>query len=116
MRLAFVPSSALVLTLLAGCGGSATSSSAPAAKPSTASAAASAQPASSASATAKPAAIGLTKIKAAYSQVSAAQGALYITIDNGIFAKYGLDVDLSQVAGTQQVPALQAGELQIGTP
>jgi ABC-type nitrate/sulfonate/bicarbonate transport system substrate-binding protein len=122
-----------LVVLLAACGGSAAPSAAPASAPQPAvsaaasakppasasakpAASASAKPAGSGSAAAKPAASGLTRVKAAYSQVSAAQGALYAAIDNGFFAKYGIDVDLGQVAGTQQVPALQANELQFGTP
>lgn len=115
----------VALAALAACGGSAApaapSASAPASKPA---AAASAAPASAAtkpsaaaaSAKASGAASGLTKLKAAYSQTSAVQGALYLAVDQGFFQKYGLDVEVSQVAGTQQVPAMTAGELQFGTP
>ncbi len=117
------PISASLAVLLAACGGSAAPSAGPASvAPKAVASAGSAKPAVSAaakpaaSASAKPAVSGLTRVKAAYSQVSAAQGALYAAIDNGFFAKYGLDVDLGQVAGTQQVPALQANELQFGTP
>ncbi len=95
-----------LILLLAACGGSA------AAPSSAASASADAVGSSSA----KPAASGLTKVKGAYSQISAAQGAMYIAIDQGFYAKHGLDVELTQVAGTQQIPAMTAGELQFGTP
>lgn len=131
--------SALVAVLiLAACGGEAApASSSPAAaaasKPAAATSApasASAKPAAAASApasaSAKPAApasgsaaakpASLTKVKAAYSQVSAVQGPLYVGIDQKMFEKYGLDVEAGLVAGTQQPPAMQAGELQFGTP
>ena len=122
---------ALSIVTLASCGGgaapsapsSATASAAkPAAvasasaKPASASAKPAASGAAAASASAKPAASGLTKVKAAYSQVSAVQGALYAGVDQKICAKYGLDVEVLRVAGTQQVPAMQSGELQFGTP
>ncbi len=98
----------------------ATASAKPAGSAGAASGAASAKPAASAAAnvpaSAKPAASGLTKVKAAYSQTSAVQGEMYVAVDLGIFAKHGIDIDLTQVAGTAQVPAMVAGELQFGTP
>src|SRR5712691_8606686 len=106
--LKLTPTVACVL-LLAACGGAAapSSPSAAASKPA---------PSASAGASAKPAASGLIKVKAAYSQVSAVQGALYAGVDQKIFQKYGLDVEAGLVGGTQQPPAMQAGELQFGTP
>jgi len=47
-------------------------------------------------------------------QASSVQGALYIARENGFFARHRLEVDLSQVGGTQQVAALLSGELQFG--
>lgn len=41
---------------------------------------------------------------------------MYIAIDKGFFANHGVDVQLTQVGGTQQIPAMTAGELQFGTP
>lgn len=126
-----LPVAFCLLLTLAACGGAAApaapSSVAPASKPaaaaSAAPASASAKPNAAASgasvnASSKPsgAASGLTKLKAAYSQTSSVQGALYLGADQGFFQKYGLDVEISQVAGTQQVPAMTAGELQFGTP
>jgi ABC-type nitrate/sulfonate/bicarbonate transport system substrate-binding protein len=127
--------SGLLTLALAACGSAAApaASTPPAASPSpaasastkpaasaAASASASAKPAASGSAAAKPAASpaasGLIKVKAAYSQVSAVQGALYVGVDQKFFQKYGLDVDAGLVAGPQQPPAMQAGELQFGTP
>jgi|SRR5579883_1361868 len=127
-KLRLAAASAFVAALtLAACGSAAApTSSAPApaspaaSKPaaSAGAASASAKPAASgaASASAKPAGSGLTKVKAAYSQVSAVQGPLYVGVDRQIFQKYGLEVDAGLVAGTQQPPAMQAGELQFGTP
>jgi ABC-type nitrate/sulfonate/bicarbonate transport system substrate-binding protein len=126
---ALMPAAAGLCVVLAACGGGASApatsapASAAAAKPAT-SAATSAKPAASAAASkpaagsssAKPAASGLTTIKNAYSQTSAVQGPIYAASDQGFFKKYGLDVQISQVAGTAQVPAMTAGELQIGTP
>jgi|SRR5579884_22408 NitT/TauT family transport system substrate-binding protein len=59
---------------------------------------------------------GLTKVRAAYSQVSGTQGVLYTAVELKFFQRYGLEVEAGQVAGTQQVPAMQAGELQFGVP
>ena len=104
----------LCLITLAACGGQASpassspAASAPASKPAAASS--SAKPAASAAAS------GLITIKNAYAQTSAVQGPIYIASDLGFFKKYGLDVQISQVSGTAQVPAMTAGELQIGTP
>jgi ABC-type nitrate/sulfonate/bicarbonate transport system substrate-binding protein len=112
---------AALVAALAGCGGAASTpsaapaSSAPAAPASKPAAASSAAPASASAAGSAPAS-GLIKIKAAYSQTSAVQGPMYLAADQGFFRKYGLDVEISQVAGTQQVPAMTAGELQFGTP
>ena len=61
-------------------------------------------------------AANLTKLTAAYSQVSAVQAPLYVAGDQGFFRKYGIDVNIVLIAGTQQVPAMTAGELQFGTP
>jgi ABC-type nitrate/sulfonate/bicarbonate transport system substrate-binding protein len=76
-------------------------------------AAASARPGASA---ASPPASGLIKLKAAYSQVTSSQGVLYTAVEQKFFERYGLEVDASQVGGTQQPPAMQAGEVQFGTP
>jgi ABC-type nitrate/sulfonate/bicarbonate transport system substrate-binding protein len=53
-------------------------------------------------------------VKGAYAQASSVQGALYIAREKGMFARHGLDVELSQIGGTQQVAALLSGELQFG--
>ena len=53
-------------------------------------------------------------VKGAFAQASSVQGALYVAREKGLFANHGLDVQLSQVGGTQQVAALLSGELQFG--
>ncbi|MBV9173170.1 MAG: ABC transporter substrate-binding protein [Chloroflexi bacterium] len=53
-------------------------------------------------------------IKGAYAQASSVQGALYVGREKGMFANHGLDVEMSQVGGTQQVAALLSGELAFG--
>jgi NitT/TauT family transport system substrate-binding protein len=131
---AVVAASACALALVAcGGGAAAPASSAPAA--SAAAPGGSAKPAASAGAaggSAKPAASastpasgqaapgasasGLTKIKLAYSQVSAAATPIYVAADQGFYQKYGLDVDVGMVAGPQQVPAMMSGEIQFGSP
>ncbi|MDE3076739.1 MAG: ABC transporter substrate-binding protein, partial [Chloroflexota bacterium] len=103
-----------------GAGGAASSSASPSPASSAAKPAASrgsAAASSAAASSAKPASSqALVKVKAAFSQISAVQGPMYVAVDHHFFEKYGLDVSLSRVAGTQQVPAMSAGELQFGTP
>jgi NitT/TauT family transport system substrate-binding protein len=53
-------------------------------------------------------------VKGAYAQASSVQGAVYVAREKGFFAKRGLNVELSQIGGTQQVAALLSGELQFG--
>jgi NitT/TauT family transport system substrate-binding protein len=123
---------------LAGCGGAAAPASSPPAAPSSAaakpsagadssaasakpaasaapSAAASAKPAGSgaASAAAKPAASGLTRIAASHPD-GGAHLPLWYAQEKGLFAKYGLDVDIRPLGGgPPSVAALQAGETKI---
>ncbi len=122
---------ALCALALAACGGGAAApassspaapaSSAPVSKPAAA-ASAPAKPVASgsASASAKPAgsaaASGLTRVKLAFSQVSAAATPIYVAADQGFYQKHGLDVSIGQIAGPQQVPAMTSGEIQFGTP
>lgn len=87
--------------------------SAPASAPSSAAPGASGKPAASG---ASAEASGLVQLKAAYSQVTSSQGVLYTAVEQKFFERYGLQVDASQVGGTQQPPAMQAGEVQFGTP
>src|SRR5207244_13541504 len=65
-----------------------------------------------ASAAAKPA--STVTVKGAYAQASSVQGAVYVAREKGLFAKHGLNVELSEIGGTQQVAALLSGELQFG--
>ena len=102
--------------VLAACGGGAAPAASSPAPSSVSVTAKLAAASGSAAGSGKPAASGLTKVKAAYSQISAVQGPLYVGIDQKIFQKYGLDVEAGLVAGTQQPPAMQAGEIQFGTP
>jgi ABC-type nitrate/sulfonate/bicarbonate transport system substrate-binding protein len=110
---------------MAGCGGAApaASSAAPAnapasvAKPAAsagASAASSgtAKPAGSGSAAAKPAGSGLLPIKMVYAQNAAVQEPIFVAKDAGFWAKNGLDVSMTRVGGTAQVPAITSGEAQ----
>jgi ABC-type nitrate/sulfonate/bicarbonate transport system substrate-binding protein len=56
---------------------------------------------------------GLTPVRTAYSAVSAGIGTLWLTQENGIFKKHGLDSSLIYIrGGTTAVQALLAGEIQ----
>jgi NitT/TauT family transport system substrate-binding protein len=93
---------------------SASPASAAATKPSAA-ASASAKPAASAggAAAAKPAASGgLTPIKMVFAQNAAVQEPIFVAKDAGFWAKNGLDVSMTRVGGTAQVPAITSGEAQ----
>lgn len=100
---------AAFVLLLAACA----SGPAPAAPSQTTAPVTSAKPAASA---ASAAASGLIEVKTAYSQVTASQGVLYVAIERKFFERYGLAVSARQIGGTQQVPALETGDLQFGTP
>ena len=57
----------------------------------------------------------LTPVRTAYSAVSAGIGTLWLTQENGIFKKHGLDSSLIYIrGGTTAVQALLAGEIQFG--
>jgi hypothetical protein len=86
-------------------------SQAGAAQPQATAAAGAAQPQSTPAAT-RPAAT--VTVKGAYAQASSVQGALYVAREKGFFGRHGLNVELSQIGGTQQVAALLSGELQFG--
>ena len=58
--------------------------------------------------------VATVTVKGAYAQASSVQGAVYVAREKGLFAKHGLNVELSQIGGTQQVAALLSGELQVG--
>jgi NitT/TauT family transport system substrate-binding protein len=57
---------------------------------------------------------GPISVKAAYPQVTAAVAPVYVAADQGFFQQNGLEVELSQVTGPNQVAALGTGELQFG--
>jgi hypothetical protein len=87
------------------------------AKPATSASAA--PPAASAPAGAKPAASGsaavsggLLPIKMVYAQNAATQEVLFVAKEGGFWAKNGLDVAMTRVGGTAQVPAITSGEAQ----
>jgi NitT/TauT family transport system substrate-binding protein len=51
-------------------------------------------------------------LKAAYAQASTVQGVIYVAREKAFFSRHGLDVELSQVGGVQQVAALVSGDIQ----
>jgi ABC-type nitrate/sulfonate/bicarbonate transport system substrate-binding protein len=115
--------------LLAACGGAAASAAtapassgaAPAgAKPASAgaSASASAKPAASPGQAAKPAASAAASGSAghlvvAYGQPSMQNSILWIAQDQGLFKKYGVDTDMTQVTGPAITQGLIAGQLEL---
>jgi ABC-type nitrate/sulfonate/bicarbonate transport system substrate-binding protein len=55
------------------------------------------------------------KVRAAYSAISGAMLPAWVAAERGLFAKHGLDVDLSYIAaGPKLLGALLSGELQFG--
>jgi NitT/TauT family transport system substrate-binding protein len=103
---------------VAGKPSAAASGTAASAKPA-GSAGASAKPAASASAEAaasafaNPSASGLTPVKSSYSQATVTQGALFVGVEQGFFARNGLNVTVQQINASAQVASLIAGEVQI---
>ncbi|HEX6513350.1 MAG TPA: ABC transporter substrate-binding protein, partial [Chloroflexota bacterium] len=73
---------------------------------------ASSKPAGSASAAASPAASGLLPIKMVYAQNAATQEIIFTAKEGGFWAENGLDVAMTRVGGTAQVPAITSGEAQ----
>jgi hypothetical protein len=63
---------------------------------------------------APPAAPSLTSIHATYSNLVATELPVWLAQDQGIFAKHGLDVDLRLADSGAGMPALLAGEVQMG--
>ena len=51
-------------------------------------------------------------MRVGYAQATVTQGALFAAVDEGFFARGGLDVSIQAVGGPAQVPALLAGEVQ----
>ena len=58
------------------------------------------------------AASGLTPIKMVYAQNAAVQEPIFVAKDAGFWAKNGLDVEMTNVTGTAQVPAITSGQAQ----
>jgi ABC-type nitrate/sulfonate/bicarbonate transport system substrate-binding protein len=57
----------------------------------------------------------LVSVRVAYSALSAGIGTLWLTHEEGIFRKHGLDSNLVYIrGGTTAVQALLAGEIQFG--
>jgi ABC-type nitrate/sulfonate/bicarbonate transport system substrate-binding protein len=91
----------------------AASAASTAAKPAASAASAAANPAASvASTAAKPAASGLIATKSGFTTVSPTAAPQWVGKERGFFAKNGLDVGLTSVQATAQMPALMANELQ----
>jgi NitT/TauT family transport system substrate-binding protein len=115
--------------LLAACSGApaaapSSSAAAPTSAAAPASGGASAKPAGSAAASAKPAGSGsttspaasgqLTKITAAYINVSGSNISLFVAREGGYFQTHGIDLDLQFINGAAKgMPALIAGQVQI---
>src|SRR5258705_12584091 len=56
------------------------------------------------------------RINAIYASIAGDHAALYVAQEMGLFRKYGLDVNLSYIAGAAQViQTMMAGENQIAT-
>src|ERR1044071_10425595 len=56
------------------------------------------------------------RINAIYASIAGDHAALYVAQDLGLFRKYGLDVNLTYIAGAAQViQTMMAGENQIAT-
>jgi NitT/TauT family transport system substrate-binding protein len=96
----------IALALLMACAGGGT----PAAR---APADAAAQPAAASSAPTAAAPAPLTKVRAAYAVVSAGVAPVWLALDQGLWQKHGLDVELTLISGApNNVAALLAGDVQ----
>ena len=81
-----------------------------------------AKPAEKTDAAAKPAAPAsagrsskeLQKVRISYSAVTAFQSLSWVAKDRGLFEKYGLDAEVTQIATVEQISALNAGKVDIG--
>lgn len=132
------PLAGLLLLGLAACGGAAPTASPSTAVPpgsaaasppaSSAAASAPAKPAASAPASvapasgaAKPAASAaapsgsVVQIKAGFTTISPTAGPLWVGKDRGVFARNGLDVNLTSTTANATLPAVMANELQFAT-
>lgn len=104
-----------LIVALAGCAQPAGPQPQRAAPATTGNAAAGGPPASAAphNATTQSLAAPPTKIRLAYSQIWGANVVPWLAYEAGVFAKHGLDVEMSYVASSQTVPATLSGEVDI---
>jgi NitT/TauT family transport system substrate-binding protein len=101
-------------TVLALLGGLLAACAAPNAPASPASAPSSGGP-NAVSGSASPPPAPLTRVRAAYVSIASNMLPAWIDVDEGIYRKYGLDVELSYIAGAAKISeALIAGELDFG--
>jgi NitT/TauT family transport system substrate-binding protein len=101
-------------TVLALLGGLLTACAAPNAPASPASAPSNGGP-NAVSGSASPLPEPLTRVRAAYVSIASNMLPAWIDVDEGIYRKYGLDVELSYIAGAAKISeALIAGELDFG--
>lgn len=56
----------------------------------------------------------LQKIRLSYSATTAFQSLMWVAKDRGLFEKYGLDAEVTQIATTQQIAAAAAGQVDVG--
>lgn len=56
----------------------------------------------------------LQKVKVSYSAQTAFQSLMWLAKDKGLFEKYGLDAEVTQISSVQQVGAMQAGQIDFG--
>jgi len=54
-----------------------------------------------------------TRVRIAYADLAPAQSPVWIGYESGIFARHGLDVELSYIASAQTVPAVVSGEVDV---
>lgn len=71
-----------------------------------------ASPPAQANATSKP--TQLVKVKLSYSSTTAFQSLMWVAKDKGLYEKYGLDADVTQISTVQQIAAVNAGQVDIG--
>jgi NitT/TauT family transport system substrate-binding protein len=69
--------------------------------------------ASGSASVAAPTAPPLTRVRIAYAEPTPGQAPTWLAYHDGIFARHGLDVDLSFVASAQTVPAVIGGDIDV---
>ncbi|HLH24313.1 MAG TPA: ABC transporter substrate-binding protein [Chloroflexota bacterium] len=113
-RRRWLPALSLLALTLAACGpGRATLQPATSDSPAAAPADAASQPTTAADAPATPVASLPQKVTVSYSSISGSFLPLFVAMENGLFAKQGLDVDVTYIAsGTTSMQSLIAGDVQ----